>query len=158
MPVCLITAAACEVGCVLTMSRKIQDKKQLVQKSKIAKPTIVKPTTISHAIAKHTTVKPTIVKPLRTVPFESGFHFYTAIGNYTGITATNLSEFATKLETIPMESVIFHFRRKDFQRWIEYTIDDAALAERIGRIKGEQSAEGLRKEILKNVEAVLLHV
>ena len=158
MPVCLITAATCEVGCVLTMSRKIQDKKQLVQKSKIAKPTIVKPTTISHAIAKHTTVKPTIVKPLRTVPFESGFHFYTAIGNYTGITATNLSEFATKLETIPMESVIFHFRRKDFQRWIEYTVDDAALAERIDRIKGAQSAEGLRKEILKNVEAVLPHV
>ena len=153
MPACLITAGACEVGCVLTMSRKIQDKKQLVQKSIIAKPTIVKPTTISH-----TTVKPTIVKPLRTMPFESGFHFYTAIGNYTGITATNLSEFAAKIKTIPMESVIFHFKRKDFQRWIEHTVDDAALAERIGRIKGAQSAEGLRKEILKNVEAVLPHV
>jgi hypothetical protein len=157
MPACLITAAACEVGCVLTMSRKIQDKKQLIQKSIITKPTTVKPTTISHTTVKPTTVKPTTVKPLRTAPFESGFHFYTAIGNYTGITATNLSEFATKLKTIPIESVIFHFRRKDFQKWIEYTVDDAALAERIGRIKGEQSAEGLRKEILKNVEAVLLH-
>jgi len=162
-PACLITAAACEVGCVLTMSRKIQDKKQLVQKSIIAKPTTVKPTTISHTTVKPTTVKPTtvkptIVKPLRTVPFESGFHFYTAMGNYTGITATNLSEFATKLKTIPMKSILFHFRRKDFQRWIEHTVDDAALAERIGRIEGEQSAEGLRKEILKNVEAVLIHV
>ena len=134
----LITAAASEVGSVSNMSRKTQVKKQL-----ILKPTIV---------------KSSIVKPLRTVPFESGFHFYTAIGNYTGITATNLSEFAAKLKTIPAESISFHVQRKDFQKWIKYTIKDAALAERISRTKGEQSAEGRRKEILNTVEAVLLHI
>ena len=134
----LITAAASEVVSVSNMSRKTQVKKQL-----ILKPTIV---------------KSSIVKPLRTVPFESGFHFYTAIGNYTGITATNLSEFAAKLKTIPTESITFHFQRKDFQKWIQYTIKDAALAERISRTKGEQSAEGRRKEILSTVEAVLLHI
>ena len=134
----LITAAASEVGSVSNMSRKTQVKKQL-----ILKPTIV---------------KSSIVKPLRTVPFESGFHFYTAIGNYTGITATNLSEFAAKLKTIPAESISFHFQRKDFQKWIQYTIKDAALAERISRTKGAQSAEGRRKEILNTVEAVLLHI
>jgi hypothetical protein len=134
----LITAAASEVGSVSNMSRKTQVKKQL-----ILKPTIV---------------KSSIVKPLRTVPFESGFHFYTAIGNYTGITATNLSEFAAKLKTIPAESISFHVQRKDFQKWIKYTIKDAALAERISRTKGAQSAEGRRKEILNTVEAVLLHI
>ena len=134
----LITAAACEVSSVSTMSRKTQVKKQL-----ILKPTIV---------------KSSIVKPLRTVPFESGFHFYTAIGNYAGITATNLNEFAAKLQTIPIESITFHFQRKDFQKWIQYTIKDAALAERISRTKGEQSAEGRRKEILSTVQAVLLHI
>lgn len=96
--------------------------------------------------------KPAIVQPLTTVPFESGFHFYTAIGNYTGITATNLNEFAAKLQIIPMESITYHFQRKDFQKWIEYTIKDAALSERISRIKGEQTTEDLRKEILKTVE------
>jgi hypothetical protein len=96
-------------------------------------------------VKKQLLVKPTSVKPLRTVPFESGFHFYTVLGNYTGITATNLSEFAAKLIT-------FHFQRKDFQKWIKYTIKDAALAERISRIKGEHSAEGLRKEILGILE------
>jgi hypothetical protein len=40
---------------------------------------------------------------------------------------------------------------------MQYTIRDAALAERINRIKGEQSAEGLRQEILRTVETVLLH-
>jgi len=57
-----------------------------------------------------------------------------------------------------MESITFHFQRKDFQKWIQYTIKDAALAERISRIKGEQSAEGLTKEILRTVEAVLHHL
>ncbi len=136
--IALITAAALGVGSDSNMSRKTQVKKQLS-----VKPTIV---------------QPIIIKPLRTVPFESGFHFYTAIGNYTGITATNLSEFAAKLKTIPIEPITFHFQRKDFQKWIQYTIKDAALAERISRIKGEQTAEGLRKEILRTVEAVLRHI
>jgi hypothetical protein len=119
------------------MSRKAQVKKQL-----LVKPTIV---------------KSTIVKPLRTVPFESGFHFYTAVGNYTGITATNLSEFAAKLKTIPAESILFHFQRNDFQNWIQYTIKDAEIAERINRAKGAQSTEDLRKEILRILETRTAH-
>ena len=130
------------------MSRKTQVKKQI-----IVKPTTIKPTTL-----KPTTLKPNTLKPLRTVPFENGFHFYTAIGKYTGITATNLSEFATKLQTISIESIKFHFQRKDFQNWIKYTLKDAALSERISRLKEKQSTEGLRKEILRTVEAVLLHI
>ena len=116
----------------LTMSRKAQVKKQLL-------------------------VKPTSVKPLRTVPFENGFHFYTALGNYTGITATNLSEFAAKLKTIPAESILFHFQRNDFQKWIKYTIKDAEIAERINREKGAQSTEDLRKEILRILETRTAH-
>jgi hypothetical protein len=112
---------------VSTMSRKVQVKKQLIAKA-------------------------TSVKPLTTVRFENGFHFYTAIGNYTGITATNLNEFVAKLQIIPKESITFHFQRKDFQKWIEYTLKDAVLSERISRVNREQSAEDLRKEILRTVE------
>ena len=103
-------------------------------------------------VKRQPVAKPTGIKPLTTVSFENGFHFYTAIGNYTGITATNLSEFAAKLQLVPKESVTFHFHRKDFENWIRYTIKDVALAERIGRTKGEQSTEDLRKEILRTVE------
>jgi len=103
-------------------------------------------------VKRQPVAKPTGIKPLTTVSFENGFHFYTAIGNYTGITATNLSEFAAKLQLVPMESVTFHFQRKDFENWIRYTIKDVALAERIGRTKGEQYTEDLRKEILRTVE------
>ena len=35
---------------------------------------------------------------------------------------------------------------------VKYTIRDVALAERISRIKEEQSMEELRKEMLKTIE------
>ena len=37
---------------------------------------------------------------LRNVPYETGFHFSTENGVYTGITAVSLSDFVLKLETI----------------------------------------------------------
>jgi hypothetical protein len=103
-------------------------------------------------VKNQSVVKPTNAKSLMTVPFENGFHFYTAIGKDTGITATNLSEFAAKLQTIPMESVVFHFQRKDFEKWLRYTIKDVALAETISRTKGDQPTEDLRRDLLKTVE------
>jgi hypothetical protein len=97
-------------------------------------------------------VKTTRAKSLTTVPFESGFQFYTAIGNYTGITATNLNEFAAILQTIPLESINFHFQRKDFQQWLKDTVKDTELAEQMNNIKQGLSAEDLRKEILSIVK------
>jgi hypothetical protein len=102
---------------------------------------------------KQSSVKPITVKSPVTVAFEKGFHFYTSVGNYTGITATSLSEFAMKLQTIPAESVAFHFQRNDFQNWIKYTLKDNALAARISNAKRGQTAEDVRKEILKVIEA-----
>jgi len=107
-------------------------------------------------VKKQLIAKPASAKPLTTVPFENGFHFYTGIGNYTGTTATNLSEFAAKLQIISMESITFHFQRKDFEKWIKYTIKDIALAERISKTNGDQSTEELRKEILKTLDAATL--
>jgi len=82
-----------------------------------------------------------------SVPFESGFHFFTAIGNYTGITAISIDEFTTKLQIVPTESVQFHFERQDFQKWIKDTIKDLELAEKINGIVQGQSTEKLREEI-----------
>lgn len=144
------------------MSRKTQVKRQLDAKPHSVKPTnvnltTVKLTTVKIANGNPTNVKLTNVKSLRTVPFEKGFHFYTNLGHYTGITATSLSEFAAKLQIIPTESVIFHSQRKDFQKWMRYTIKDATLAEKMEKTKPAQSAEDLRKEILGIVKAHTPH-
>lgn len=89
---------------------------------------------------------------LSSVPYENGFHFYITIGKYTGITANSLSEFSEKLKTIPVESVLFHFQRDDYQKWIRNTIGDEELAARIDQLQkwpSWSSDENLRKELVK---------
>ena len=100
-------------------------------------------------LKKQVLTKPENAKLLSSVPFESGFRFFTTIGNYTGITAISLDEFITKLQIVPAESVQFHFERKDFQKWIKGTIKDGELAEKLNGVVQGQSAENLRKEILR---------
>ena len=78
---------------------------------------------------KQTIEKPKNLKMLNTVPFESGFHFYTELGKYTGITACGTVEFAEKLQIVPIQSVTFHFQRQDFQKWFKNTIGDEELAD-----------------------------
>ncbi len=97
-----------------------------------------------------TVQKPEVERILRTVQFDHGFHF-TENGEYTGVTATSLDEFASKLETIDIHSVLFHYPRGDFQRWIEDTLGDKALADRMCFIKPEVQGEPLRKQLLKLV-------
>lgn len=92
---------------------------------------------------------------LTTLPYEKGFYFYTGLGKYTGITATSLYEFAGKLQTIPVESISFHFQRDDFQKWLRNTIGEDELATRIDQLKkwpSWSSDENLRKELVKTVQ------
>ncbi len=88
------------------------------------------------------------------MPFDHGFHF-TENGEYTGVTAMSLDEFASKLETIDINSVLFHYPRGDFQRWIEDTLGDKALADRMCFIKPDIQGEPLRKQLLKLVRGRL---
>ncbi len=90
-------------------------------------------------------------KPLEAVAFEHGFNFTTKNGVYTGITATSLRDFASKLETVDVESVLFHYPRGDFQNWIEDTLGEKELADRMCFIKTELPGEQLRKQLLKIV-------
>jgi hypothetical protein len=92
---------------------------------------------------------------LNTVPDEKGFHFFTEYGKYTGVTATSVVEFGEKLQTIPVESITFHFQRDDFQKWLRNVIGDEELAQRFDRVKewpSWSSDENLRKELLKTVQ------
>ena len=92
---------------------------------------------------------------LNSVPYENGFHFYTAIGKYTGITASSLSEFAEKLQKAPVESIVFHFQREDYQKWLLSTLKDEELAARLNQLKkwpSWSSDENLRKELVKTVQ------
>jgi len=108
---------------------------------------------ISHALSKHQMSKPSIMQPLDIVPYSNGFHFFVDIGRYTGETAVSLVTFAKEIEVVPIESIDFHFRRADFQKWIADTIGDSKLATLIENIDKGLTGEPLRKELLLNLNA-----
>jgi len=91
-------------------------------------------------------------RALSTVNYDCGFHFYTAIGDYTGVTAVSLQDLAEKMGSINVGSVRFHFERGEFQRWIRTLLCDSELAEDIGLIKPYFSDEALRREIIAKIE------
>ena len=103
---------------------------------------------ISHALAKHQTSAKAARAFLASVPYEHGFHFFTDIGQYTGETAVSLETFAKDVEAAPLESIDFHFKRGDFQKWIAYTIKDSELATAIGRFEQTTLGEPLRQRLL----------
>ncbi len=94
-------------------------------------------------------------KILRSLPFEQGFHFATSEGNYNGETAINLFSFYEELRNIELQSVRFHFHRRDFQKWLETTIGDQELVSRIDKMPLGLSDQELRKELLKIVRSRL---
>jgi hypothetical protein len=91
-------------------------------------------------------------KIMRSVPFEQGFHFNTEKGVYIGLTSVSLSDFASKLETIDENSILFHYPRGDFQKWIQDTLGDEELANRMCFIKKDISGEQLRSQFQKMVQ------
>jgi hypothetical protein len=93
-----------------------------------------------------------IVKILSTVPHDKGFHFFIDLSHSTGEIATSLDTFAQILERINVDSVKFHFQRNDFQNWIQTTVGDGVLAERLNHISGELPVEDLRNELIETVK------
>jgi predicted heme/steroid binding protein len=102
--------------------------------------------------------KATAQNTLRSVPFESGFHFATDIDKYTEETATNLFSFFEELRTIDLQSVKFHFQRRDFQKWIETTLGDKELSSRIDKTPSGLNGEEIRQELLKIVQQRLIEL
>lgn len=91
------------------------------------------------------------VEILTTVSYERGFHFNSEKDVYTGTTAISLSDFAAKLETIDVNSILFHFPRGDFQTCIQETLGDKELANRMDIVPSDISGENLRKQLIKIV-------
>jgi hypothetical protein len=99
--------------------------------------------------------------PLRIISHAKGFHFYTAIGDYCGVSAHSLEEFADALQYVCSAAIVFHFERGDFQNWIREVIGDAELAQRIDAIRTCErhlAAEFCRKEIMERVQVRLFQL
>jgi hypothetical protein len=86
---------------------------------------------------------------LRIVPAEQGFHFMTEHEAYIGLTAVSLEDFATKIKTVDIESVVYHYYRGDFQRWIDGVLGDRDFANKLCFVATNISGEKLREELSK---------
>ena len=116
------------------------------------------PSAIGPDVKKSVSNKDLVSKILRSVTEEKGFHFYLAIGEPTGETAVSLADFVEKLDSVSVQSVNFHYPRRDFEMWIRKVIGDAELALRIGRIGKMRlgiKGESLRGEIIRTVKVRL---
>ena len=91
-------------------------------------------------------------KILRSVPYHKAFYFFAGIGQYCGESVTSLAGFCQKIKRIDAKSVDFHFKRRDFQKWIRTTIGDAYLANEINKIGKSFQGEELRVKLCQTVE------
>jgi len=112
----------------------------------------------SKNIAEKQTSISSLSKILEVVPYAQGFHFCTADGNSTGVTAIGLGDFAEKLQNIDINSIDFHFRCGDFQKWIRDVLGDDELAENISQINENLRGQDLRTELLEVVNSRIVHL
>jgi len=112
----------------------------------------------SKDLAKKQASKSPLSKILEIVPYTRGFHFCTANGNSTGETATGLVDFAEKLKNVDINSIDFHFRRGDFQKWIREVLGDDELTDKIARINENLCGQDLRTELLEIVNSRIVHL
>ena len=54
-----------------------------------------------------------------------------------------------------VRSVNFHFKRRDFEKWVRDVIGDVELATKMGKIRKETHGEKLRNEIVQLVKGRL---
>jgi hypothetical protein len=99
--------------------------------------------------------------PLRIITRAKGFHFYTSVGDYCGVSVCSLEEFADALQYVCSDAIVFHFERGDFQNWIRDVIGDAELAQSIDDIKmceRHLAADSCRKELVDAVSVRILQL
>jgi hypothetical protein len=92
-------------------------------------------------------------KILRVLPREKAFYFFTSIGNYTGESAASLKEFLAKINEVNVKSLEFHLYRKDFEKWIDETLEDKELATEIRSLRGLNYSGNMLKDHLYSIIA-----
>jgi hypothetical protein len=88
---------------------------------------------------------------LRRLPQNEWFHFFSDINNYTGKSAHTLIQFRDIINKINEKSIIFHFERYDFERWIGGTLHDSTLARRINKLKKSETEDKMSEEKVRTL-------
>jgi DNA-binding transcriptional ArsR family regulator len=91
---------------------------------------------------------------LSSVSLEKAFRFHRGLDEDLGVSATSLSDFRQKIQTVDLRSIEFHLLRQDFESWINDGLGDSELAHRISLIRTMGlSGEPLRRKLYETVTA-----
>jgi alpha-amylase len=80
------------------------------------------------------------------------FLFYTEVGKdkFTGIMAWSMKGLIKALKKVNIKSIEFHSNRGDLEEWVEKSLNDKPLAEKLKKIRTEKlGGENLRKALVK---------
>ena len=99
--------------------------------------------------------KATFNRIMRTVPKKEGMQFLKGPSEPTSKTATSLSDLATKMDSVDIRSINYHFKRSEFEKWIRDTIGDQELARRFNRVNKETHGEKLRSQLITMIRTRL---
>ncbi len=91
-------------------------------------------------------------KILDEVPPFRAFYFFNDVGKYSGTYANSLIVFSNKLKNIDKRCLDFHFKRRDFEKWIKTTIGDDYLAKEISKISKSLDEDELLEQIYRTIE------
>jgi hypothetical protein len=98
-----------------------------------------------------TLTKDAAQKILEEVPEYRAF-FFNRVGEYSGVYAKSLTVFLNKLKKIDKKSLVFHFKQKDFEKWIRTTLGDRYLANEIAKIKRSVDENELLVQVCQIIE------
>ncbi len=83
------------------------------------------------------------------VPLEKSFYFNTALGEYTGVLASTGDGFIKALAKVPIESIEFHSKRRDFEKWARGVLASDQLANDIEDLRRRTiTGEELRRKLI----------
>ncbi len=83
------------------------------------------------------------------------FLFHTNVGEeyYTGTTAWSLQEFGSALEKVSLKAIEFHNSRGDFEKWVEKSLHDEPLTEKLREIRRSKAdGDKLRRMLAEAAE------
>jgi NDP-sugar pyrophosphorylase family protein len=90
------------------------------------------------------------VKGIVAAPLETAFYCYTNFGQYTGLMATSIEGFIEALEKSPLESIEFHAKRRDYEKWVRGVLALNELADGIEDLRRMGlTGEGLRHDLIE---------
>lgn len=84
-----------------------------------------------------------------------GFFFYSEEQKNTGYSAHSIKEFSEAIRNVSLQSIEFHFKRKDFENWLNY-VGQKNLAQQFEALQESmKTGDELRQSMINLLDQVI---